>query len=173
MVDQHQLVTRDSTERPPETSESRRSRLAAAFAVSIVVLRISIGLVFIWFGALKIVGESPVTNVVSGATPWPDPVWFVPALGWLEVALGAFLGAALVPRFVGAVFVGHMAGTGAVLVFTPAVAFRHNNPLMLTMVGEFVVKNAVLLAAGIVVVLWELRRRQLKNGRHPVSIGEA
>ncbi|MBX9422107.1 MULTISPECIES: hypothetical protein [Streptomyces] len=37
------------------------------------------------------------------------------------------------------------------LVLTPSVAFAHANPLLLTLVGEFVVKNVVLLA-GVVVV---------------------
>lgn len=164
MVDQNGLMTRDNIELPSESSgQSERPRLATALAVSVAVLRISIGLVFIWFGALKIAGASPMVDVVHGATPWPDPVWFTSALGWVEVALGAFLGVGFAPLFVGAAFVLHMIGTGSVLVFTPAVAFQHGNPLMLTLVGEFVVKNAVLLAAGIVVVLWSLCRRQPKN----------
>jgi uncharacterized membrane protein YkgB len=38
-----------------------------------------------------------------------------------------------------------------VLVLLPEVAFEHDNPLLLTVVGEFVVKNLVLLSAGLVV----------------------
>jgi hypothetical protein len=44
-----------------------------------------------------------------------------------------------------------MAGTFLVLVTLPAVAFQQANPLLLTAVGEFVVKNVVLLSAGLVV----------------------
>jgi len=38
-----------------------------------------------------------------------------------------------------------------VFVILPDVAFRHGNPLLLTVEGEFVVKNLVLLTAGMVV----------------------
>ncbi|MGH2578563.1 MAG: hypothetical protein ACRDG9_12565, partial [Actinomycetota bacterium] len=44
-----------------------------------------------------------------------------------------------------------MAGTFLVLVLLPEIAFRDGNPLLLTVEGEFVVKNLVLLSAGMVV----------------------
>jgi uncharacterized membrane protein YkgB len=48
-------------------------------------------------------------------------------------------------------FVGHLLGTFGVLVMVPEVAFQAGNPLRLTVEGEFVVKNLVLLAAVILV----------------------
>lgn len=44
-----------------------------------------------------------------------------------------------------------IAGTFLVLVLRPEVSFQRNNPLLLTMTGEFVVKNLVLIAAGLVI----------------------
>ena len=44
-----------------------------------------------------------------------------------------------------------MVGTFLVLIFQPEVAFRAGNPLLLTVEGEFVVKNLVLLTAGMVI----------------------
>jgi hypothetical protein len=44
-----------------------------------------------------------------------------------------------------------MAGTFLVLVLQPDVAFQGGNPLLLTTEGEFVIKNLVLITAGLVV----------------------
>jgi uncharacterized membrane protein YkgB len=44
-----------------------------------------------------------------------------------------------------------MAGTLMVLVLRPDMAFQGGNPLLLTAEGEFVIKNLVLIAAGLVV----------------------
>ena len=44
-----------------------------------------------------------------------------------------------------------MAGTFMVLVLLPDVAFRDGNPFLLTVEGEFVVKNLVLLSSALVI----------------------
>ena len=41
---------------------------------------------------------------------------------------------------------GHLAGTFLVLIMQPQLAFQDGNPLLLTTIGEFVVKNVVLPA---------------------------
>ena len=48
-------------------------------------------------------------------------------------------------------FAAQMLGTFLVFLIVPDVAFRDGNPFLLTVEGEFVVKNLVLLAAGMVV----------------------
>lgn len=122
---------------------------------SIALLRVALGVVFIWFGALKLTGATPVTELVLRSVPFiAPPAWLVPALGVFEVAIGLclLLGAAL--AVVLPLFVGHMVATFSVLVTQPDIAFIDHDPLMLTVVGEFVVKNLVLLAAGIAVCTW-------------------
>jgi hypothetical protein len=44
-----------------------------------------------------------------------------------------------------------MAGTFFVLIVHPDLSFQSNNPLLLTVTGEFVVKNLVLITAGLVI----------------------
>ena len=44
-----------------------------------------------------------------------------------------------------------MIGTALVFVVRPEVAFQDGNPLKLTVEGEFVIKNLVLIAAALVV----------------------
>jgi hypothetical protein len=44
-----------------------------------------------------------------------------------------------------------MAGTFLVLIRKPSLAFQSSNPLLLTQTGEFIIKNLVLVTAGIVI----------------------
>ncbi|MFJ3901601.1 hypothetical protein [Streptomyces sp. NPDC090025] len=146
--------------RPPRTTPSSPAprfdglfdRLAPRLhRYGLLLLRGGLGGVFVWFGVLKAIGLSPAARLVVDVMPFDTGGWFVPALGWAEIALGAWL---LSGRAQGAllpVLGGHLLGTFAVLVLTPHAAFDHANPLLLTMVGEFVVKNVVLLAAAVVV----------------------
>ena len=113
-------------------------------------LRISLGLVFIWFGALKVVDLSPVSDLVIGSIPVTDSSLFVPLLGGFEVVLGLGLIAGRHLVVVAAAIV-HLAGTFLVLITQPELAFQVGNPLLLTSEGEFVVKNMVLLAAAVAV----------------------
>jgi uncharacterized membrane protein YkgB len=118
--------------------------------ISVPFLRISLGLTFIWFGALKAAGVSPVASLVAHTMPFLDPHWFVPALGVFEVVLGIALMMRRNLRIVVPVLIAHLAGTFLVLVTQPALAFQHGNPLLLSTIGEFVVKNVILIAAAMV-----------------------
>jgi len=114
-------------------------------------LRVSLAIVFIWFGALKILGVSPVVDLVASTVYWVDPDWFVPALGVVEVLVGLGL---LFNRFIRAVLLVlalQMVGTFLVFFLLPDIAYQDGNPLKLTVEGEFILKNLVLLAAGMVV----------------------
>jgi hypothetical protein len=107
--------------------------------------------VFIWFGALKIFGVTPVTDLVASTVYWVDPDWFVPVLGVAEVVVGLGLLFRVMLRTVLALFALQMLGTFLVLVVLPDVSFQDGNVFKLTVEGEFVVKNLVLLSAGLVV----------------------
>lgn len=118
---------------------------------SLSALRIALAGVYIWFGALKLAGTTPVRELVEATTPWADPSWFVTAMGGFEVALGLWLMFGRGLWFALPLFVAHMIGTFGVLVMVPEVAFQNGNPLQLTVEGEFVIKNLVMLAAVVVV----------------------
>jgi putative oxidoreductase len=118
--------------------------------VGITLLRISLGVVFVWFGALKVANVTPVGELVAGTLPFVDPAWFVPVLGGVEVALGLGLLLGRAITVISAVLVGHLCGTFLVLVMQPELAFQNGNPLLLTTIGEFVIKNVVLIASALV-----------------------
>jgi putative oxidoreductase len=119
--------------------------------VATAALRLSLGTVFVWFGALKVGDVSPVADLVASTVYWVEPSWFVPALGAFEILVGLGLIAGRGMRGVLALFAAQMLGTLLVLVVRSDVAFQGGNVLLLTTEGEFVVKNLVLLSAGLAV----------------------
>jgi uncharacterized membrane protein YkgB len=126
---------------------------------SIPALRVSLGIVFIWFGALKVFDVTPVADLVGRTVYWFDPDWVVPVLGLFEIVVGIGLLLRIALRSVLALFSLQMVGTFLVLVILPEISFQDGNPLLLTVEGEFVVKNLVLLSAGMVVGATVRRRR--------------
>ena len=162
------MSAQDTKNRPAsDVAEQAWNRLQGADAhvlrvlrrLSPPLLRVSLGVVFVWFGGLKVAGATPVADLVAATVYWVDPAWFVPALGVLEVVVGIGLIVGRLLRAVLLLFAAQMLGTFLVLVVQPEVAFMDGNPLFLTVEGEFVVKNLVLLSAGLVVAsrLRELR----------------
>jgi uncharacterized membrane protein YkgB len=120
-------------------------------SVGVPLLRISVGVVFVWFGLLKIVDVSPVADLVARTVYWFDADVVVPALGVFEIVVGLLLIANRWLRVALALFAAQMLGTFLVFLVLPDVAFQDGNPFRLTVEGEFVVKNVVLIAAGMVV----------------------
>ncbi len=119
--------------------------------VGVPALRISVGVVFIWFGGLKVLDVSPVSDLVANTVYWLDASWVVPALGVMEVLVGLCLVTRRFLRLALLWFALQLLGTFMVFLVVPHVAFSEGNPLLLTVEGEFVAKNLVLLAAGLVV----------------------
>ncbi|MBI4671592.1 MAG: DoxX family membrane protein [Chloroflexi bacterium] len=115
------------------------------------LLRIALALTFIWFGALKVIGLSPVAGLVVETMPWLPPSFVVPAVGIWEIIVGAGLLTRFVLRLTLLFFFMQMGGTFLVLLTLPELAFQNNNPLLLTTIGEFVVKNLVLVSAGLII----------------------
>jgi putative oxidoreductase len=120
------------------------------------IVRASLDIVFIWFGLLKMAGVSPAASLVAGTAPWANPAWFVPLVGVVVVVLGIGLFGMIRGRALGliaGVVAGHMAAaTCLVLITQPGGVFQHGNPMLLTMEGEFLAKNFVLIAAALMVV---------------------
>ena len=118
--------------------------------VSMPALRISLGIIFIWFGGLKVFGQSPANDLITKTVYWFNPDIFIPILGVWEAAIGLCL---LVPSFIrlGLLLLAlQMPGTFLPLVLLPEVCFQ-SNPFNLTLEGQYIVKNLVLIGAAMVV----------------------
>ncbi len=113
------------------------------------LLRIAMGIVFIWFGVLKPLGHSPAEVLVAKATAWIPIPGFLYILAAWEVAIGVcFLFRPLV-RWGVVLLLLHMPGTMLPLITLPEETFTHF-PYALTLEGQYIIKNLVLIAAGIV-----------------------
>ena len=121
--------------------------------VAPMLLRMALAVVFVWFGALKLVGSSPVHDLIAQTLPFVDADVAVPVLGAVEVVLGLALAAGVLPRITLLVLCGHLAGTFLTFV-TASELMWTSNPLELTADGEFVVKNLVLITAAMVLIGW-------------------
>ena len=117
----------------------------------ITALRMALGIVFIWFGALKVAGTSPVAALVADVVPLVEGDIAVLIVGIVEIAVGLGLITGIAIRLTLGLFFLQMLGTFLVLVTEPGRSFEEGNPLRLTVLGEFVVKNLVLLTAGLTV----------------------
>jgi len=118
--------------------------------LSLPILRFSLAIIFIWFGALKPFGQSPAVELVTKTVYWFDPQIFIPILGVWEIAIGVcllFRPLLRVGLFLLAV---QMPGTFLPLVLLPEVCFT-TFPFDLTLEGQYIVKNLVLIGAGLVV----------------------
>ena len=127
------------------------------------LLRLSLAVVFVWFGGLKLVGRTPVADLVASTVYWLPADRFVPLLGAWEVLVGLGLMFKVWLRLTLLLFWLQLAGTFLVLVLRPDIALQDGNPLLLTVEGEFVIKNLVLITAGLVVGS-TVRRRGLVSG---------
>ena len=121
------------------------------------ILRVALGIVFLWFGALKILDQSPVVHFIELTMPWLASRQFIIALGVWEVLIGVGLLTNRFMRFTLGILWLQMAGTLFTVVTAPHVLFIRDNPLLLTLEGEFVVKNFVLIAASLVIGGWGVR----------------
>ena len=132
-------------------------------------LRIGIGVIFIWFGVLKPLGLSPAAELLANTVYWWTPEIVVPAIGWWEVAIGITF---LIPQLTRvAIFLlaVQMPGTFLPLVLLPEVCFTVI-PWGLTLEGQYIVKNLVIIGAALVIGSTIETKRRLKTQAIPVVL---
>lgn len=114
------------------------------------LLRYCLGVIFIWFGALKPLGLSPAEELVRNTVYFVDKDLFVVVLGYWEVLIGVGLLIRPLNRLAILLLFLQMPGTMLPLVLLPDVCFTQI-PFGLTMEGQYIIKNLVLISAAIVV----------------------
>ena len=146
-----------SIRRPVDRVDEAVSGFMERYGVT--ALRVAVAIVFIWFGALKVIDRSPVEGLVKDTIFFlPEDTFFV-VIGVWEIIIGVGLLVPVLLRLTLALFWLQMAGTFLSLIVLPDRAFQDGNPLLLDVTGEFIVKNLVLIAAGLVIGSTVRRRR--------------
>lgn len=115
------------------------------------LLRISIGVVFFWFGALKLIpGASPAEPLIREALDFLPMNLFLPFLGLWEmvIGLGFILGKYM--RLTILLMMLQMVGAASPLVLYPQAVWV-SFPFILTLEGQYIIKNMVLISAALVI----------------------
>ena len=120
-------------------------------------LRVTLAIVFLWFGLLKIFGVSPVVSLIQDTYSFMPTATFVMVLGAWETLIGLGLLFKRYLRFTLLLLWVQMLGTFFSLVLDPSMFFSAGNPFLLTLEGEFLVKNLVLLSASLAIGSHELK----------------
>ena len=117
---------------------------------SVTIMRIALAVVYIWFGALKIVGMSPAGDLVEKTVFWFKPEIFIPILGICEVLIGVgLLVRRLIPYTIVLLLL-HMAATLFPFFILTNSCFTEF-PYEPTLVGQYIIKNLVLIAGAIMI----------------------
>lgn len=115
------------------------------------ILRIGLGIVFFWFGALKLwPGLSPAEELVRNTTYFVNPDWFLTVLAVWEMAIGLGLIFNIFMRLTLLLLFLQMPGTALPLVILPEAVWTIF-PYGLTLEGQYIIKNLVLIGAGLVI----------------------
>lgn len=165
MTSTRSTTTRSTPARPaptfPRTLEGRidalEYRMVGWWARhGILLLRLALGIVFVWFGAQKFfpgvsVAQELATDTISTLTfGHVPPRVSLPVLATWEVAIGVGLLTGKFLRVTLLLLFAQMAGTFLPLAFFPHETFKVF-PLVPTLEGQYIIKNLVLVAAGLVV----------------------
>ena len=113
-------------------------------------MRLSLAIIFIWFGALKPFGNSPANDLIAKTVYWFDPEIFIPILGYWEILIGICLLYTPLIRVGLFLLILQMPGTFLPLILRPEICFS-NFPFDLTLEGQYIIKNLVLIGAAFVV----------------------
>ena len=114
------------------------------------ILRVAITVVFVWFGALKLFGISPAGDLVASTVYVVDPALFVPVLGVWEVVIGLCLCYRPLIRFGIFLLFLQLPGTFLPIILLPEVVFTAV-PYGLTVEGQYIIKNLVIIGAALVI----------------------
>lgn len=116
----------------------------------LIIMRIGLGVVFFWFGALKLVpGLSPAEDLVRNTIYFVNPDWFIYVLAVWEMLIGLGLIFGIFMRLTLLLLFLQMPGTALPLVVLPHTVWT-SFPFALTLEGQYIIKNLVLIGAGLV-----------------------
>lgn len=142
--------------RPPHWFDRLDRRITEWMADNgLTLVRFALGIVFFWFGALKLFpGLSPAETLAGrtievltlGTVPTPIAL---PMLAVWEMAIGVGMFIGRWMRLTLLLLFVQMLGTITPLVLFPAETFR-TFPFAPTLEGQYIIKNVVLVSAAIV-----------------------
>jgi len=136
-------------------------------ANGLTILRVGLGVVFFWFGMLKFFpGLSPAEDLVKATVYFVEPDFFLPILAAWETLIGIGLLTGKAMRLTLLLLFLQMPGTALPLVLLPDVVWTAF-PYGLTLEGQYIIKNLVLIGAALVLGA-HVRDRTYSKDLNPV-----
>jgi uncharacterized membrane protein YkgB len=119
--------------------------------ISVPMARFGLFVIFFWFGALKVVGLSPASELVEKlfqqTIPFMSFGTFIILFGVFECLIGVLFLIRGLERLVMPLLLIHMVTTFMPLFLLPAVTW--SGFLVPTLEGQYIIKNLVVIAAAI------------------------
>lgn len=121
---------------------------------SVMLLRLAVGIVYIWFGALKLFpGVSPAEPLIRGAyafLPAELLSLFVVFIGVFEIGIGVLFMYGRLPRITTVLMLMQMGGAISPLVLAPQLVWV-TFPHVWTLEGQYIFKDIILISAALVI----------------------
>jgi uncharacterized membrane protein YkgB len=126
------------------------------------LLRLTMGLVLLWIAGLKFVDPTPVRGMLEASLPFLAFNGFVYTLGALEIVAAILLLTGVWVRYVGLALLLLFGGTLTIFLVAPAITYGPHHFPILSLAGQFLLKDTVLAAAAINLVAMDSARARAR-----------
>lgn len=131
-----------------------RFLIGTAERYAVPLARVAFFVIFFWFGVLKVLGLSPaialVDDLLALTMPFISPDTFHVVFGAFEALIGILFLSPRFDRVVMPLFLLHMLTTMLPLVLLSAATW--SAPFVPTLIGQYILKNIVLLALAAAII---------------------
>lgn len=121
--------------------------------ISVPLARISLFIIYFWFGILKVIGLSPASTLVhelyARTIPFVPFNAFFMGFALFECLIGILFLIKGAERIVIPLLLAHMITTILPLIFLPNIAWQHW--FVPTLEGQYIIKNLALITAAIAI----------------------
>lgn len=119
--------------------------------IAIPLARISLFIIFFWFGSLKLIDASPANPLVESllniTLPFIGFNQFIIFLGIWEMVIGIVFLIPKAERIAIVLLIPHMITTFMPLIFLPGIAWK--SFLIPTLEGQYIIKNLLIIALAV------------------------
>ncbi len=145
----YKTMSRQELQQQFDTIDRRITVWMARYGITL--LRISMGVVFFWFGTVKLIpGLSPAESLVRATITFFPMDIFLPVLAIWEMLIGLGFMTGKFMRLTILLLFLQMPGTLSPIILRPDLVWAHF-PYGLTLEGQYIVKNLVLISAALVI----------------------
>lgn len=113
--------------------------------------RVLLGLLFLWFGCLKMFGQKSATSIIAETVYIGTPAHVVPVLGAWEALIGLCLLWRPMVRIALLLLAIRLPGTLLALVLKSDVCWADDSWLVPTIQGQYLIKDFTLFSAAMVI----------------------